>query len=87
MSNFERYVKYTRHEGYTGAPSFSPYMAWFEFEGLIAIGIYDATVSYVVGSTSYNFKLDVSGGGKTDYFDRNESCQITIVSGTVTYRL
>ena len=87
LSNFERYVKYTRHEGFTGASGFSPYMAWFEFEGLLSIGVYDTTVTYVVDSTSYNFRLDVSGGGKTDYFDRNKSCQITKVSGTVTYRL
>ena len=87
LSNFERYIRYTRYEGFTGAAGFSPYMAWFEFEGLLSIGVYDVAVTYVVGSTSYNYKLDVSGGGKTDYFDRLESCAITKVSGTVTYRL
>ena len=87
LSNFERYIRHTRHEGFTGAAGFSPYMAWFEFEGLLSIGVYDVAVTYVVGSTSYNYKLDVSGGGKTDYFNRLESCAITKVSGTVTYRL
>lgn len=87
ISNFERYIRYTRYEGFTGAAGYSPYMAWLEFEGLLSIGVYDATVTYVVGSTSYSYRLDVSGGGKTDYFDRNTSCSITKVSGTVTYRL
>ncbi len=87
LSNFERYISYTKKEGFTGAGGFSPYEAWLEFEGLLSIGVYDVTVTYVVGDTPYNFKLDVSGGGKTDYFDRNASCEITKVSGTVSYRL
>ena len=87
LSNFERYISYTKYEGFTGATGYSPYMAWLEFKGLLSIGVYDVTVTYKVGSTSYNFRLDVSGGGKTDYFDRLESCAITKVSGTVTYRL
>ena len=87
LSNFERYISYTKYEGFTGAAGYSPYMAWLEFKGLLSIGVYDVTVTYKVGSTSYNFRLDVSGGGKTDYFDRLETCTITKVSGTVTYRI
>lgn len=87
LSNYERYIKCTRYEGFTGPSRFSPYEAWFEFEGLLSIGIYDVTVTYMVGSTSYNFKLDVSGGGKTDTFDRMATCKISQVSGTVSYRL
>ena len=87
LSNFEKYVSYTKHQGYTGAAGYSPYKAWREFKGLLSIGVYDATVTYVVDDTAYHFKLDVSGGGKTDYFDRNASCTITKVSGTVSYRL
>ena len=87
LSNFNRYVKYAKYEGFTGPSGFSPYMAWLEFEGLLSIGVYDATVTYMVGTTSYSFKLDVSGGGRTDYFDRNAICEITNVSGTVIYRL
>ena len=87
LSNFERYISYTKYQGFTGVAGSSPYMAWIEFKGLLSIGVYDAVVTYVVGGTSYNFGLDVSGGGKTDYFDRNESCSITNVSGTLTYRL
>ena len=87
LSNFERYIRCTRYEGFTGPSGMSPYMAWYVFEGLLSIGVYDVTVTYMVGSTSYNYRLDVSGGGKTDYFDRMSSSKITKVSGTVTYRL
>ena len=85
LSNFDRYISYTKVEGYTGVAGWSPYEAWLEFKGLLTIGLYDATVTYMVGSYSYNFKLDVSGGGKTDFFDRNVDCKITKVSGTITY--
>ena len=87
LSNFERYISYEKKEGYTGAGGFSPYEAWLEFKGLLSFAVYDATVTYVVGGTPYNFKLDASGGGKTDYFDRTSSCEITKVSGAVNYRL
>ena len=87
LSNFERYISYSKYEGYTGASGFSPYMAWLEFNGLLPIGVYDVTVTYKVDSTSYNLRLDVSGGGKTDYFDRNANYSISKVSGTVSYRL
>ena len=87
LSNFERYISYTKCEGFTGAGGFSPYEAWLEFKGLLSIGIYDVSVTYVVDSKSYNINLDVSGGGKTDYFDRNADYRISSVKGTVTYRL
>ena len=87
LSNFERYISCTRYEGFTGAAGYSPYEAWLEFKGLLSIGVYDVTVTYVVGSTSYNYYLDVSGGGKTNSFDRSLTCSITNVSGTVSYRL
>ena len=87
MSNFERYISYTKHEGWTGPAGFSPYEAWLEFKGLLSIGVYDASVIYLVGDKKYNFKLDVSGGGTTNYFDRNATCKIINVSGTVTYRI
>ena len=85
MSNFSRYISSTKYEGFTGAAGYSPYEAWFELKGLLTIGIYDVTVTYTVDSTSYNFKLDASGSGKTDYFDRLVSSGITSVSGTVSY--
>lgn len=87
LSNYERYIKCTRHEGFIGPAGWSAYEGWLEFEGLLSIGVYDVTVTYRVDSSTFNFKLDVSGGGKTDYFDRNATCNITNVSGTVTYRL
>lgn len=85
MSNFSRYISSTRYEGFTGPAGYSPYKAWFEFKGLLTIGIYDVTVTYMVDSTSYTFKLDASGSGKTDYFDRLVNSGITSVSGTVSY--
>lgn len=85
LSNSNRYISSTRYEGFTGATGFSPYEAWFEFKGILTIGIYDVTVTYIVDSTSYNFKLDASGSGKTDYFDRLVNSEITNISGTVTY--
>ncbi len=85
LSNFNRYISSTRYEGFTGAAGYSPYEAWFEFKGLLTIGIYDVTVTYSVDSTSYVLKLDASGSGKTDYFDRLVSSGITNVSGSVSY--
>ena len=87
LSNFERYIKCTRHEGFTGVAGWSSYEAWYEFEGLLSIGVYDVTVIYYADNSSHNLKLDVSGGGKSDYFDRNLDSSITKVSGTVTYRI
>lgn len=85
LSNFARYISSTRYEGFTGASSFSPYKAWFDFKGLLTIGIYDVTVTYSVDNASYTLKLDASGSGKTDYFDRLVDSGITNVSGTVSY--
>ena len=85
LSNFNRYISSIRYEGYTGAVGFSPYEAWFEFRGLLTIGIYDVTVTYSVDNVLYNYKLDTSGSGKTEYFDRLVSSEVTNVSGTVSY--
>lgn len=87
LDNYERYISCTKHQGFIGAAGYSPYMAWLEFKGLLSIGVYDVTVTYKVGNASYDFALDVSGGGKTDPFDRNLDCKLIKVSGTVTYRL
>lgn len=87
LSNFESYVSYARYEGFTGVAGYSPYMAWLGFKGSLTIGIYDVTITYIVDSASYNYRLDVSGGGKTNPFDRSLSCSITKVSGSVKYRL
>lgn len=85
LSNFGRYIRCTKKEGYTGAAGYSPYEAWLEFKGLLTIGVYDVTVTYTIDSTSHDFKLDASGSGKTDYFDRNASYEITKVLGSVSY--
>lgn len=87
LSNFEKYISYSKHQGFIGPSGFSAYMAWFEFKGLLSIGVYDVVVTYRVDKSSYNLSLDISGGGKTDYFDRNVVSEITRVSGTVTYRI
>lgn len=85
LSNFNRYISSTRYEGFTGAAGYSPYEAWLEFKGSLSLGVYEVTVTYKVDNNLYSFRLDVSGGGKTNSFDRSLGCLVTNISGFVKY--
>ena len=83
VSNWSYYIKADRKTASNGVHS----TTWYEFSGALQFAIYDATLSYKLGSVSETVKLDASGAGKTKGVDSVQTISVTSISGTVTYRL